>query len=113
MKTQLRVQLLGTSFTIQTDESREHVENVLTCLKKRIAEIREKNPSMEPIKVSLLAGLNLTDELMRQKGDSDTQTSGAARTTDEIEIITRNLIEKIDGALEDEDSYSGPFPAPE
>ena len=108
MKTQLKVQLLGSSFSIQSAEPREHVEEVILNYQKRIAEVLERNPGTEPVKIALLAGLNMADEMLRLKKYSDGAGQQPEKTSAEIELITRHLIEKIDAALETGESQSDP-----
>jgi cell division protein ZapA len=99
MKTQLKIQLLGSSFSIQTDESKEHVEDVLECLTKKIEEVLDKNAGIEPVKIALLAALNLADELIQLKKKVAGGVPPSPKPDDEIEKITGHLIQRIDDAL--------------
>jgi cell division protein ZapA (FtsZ GTPase activity inhibitor) len=102
MKTQLKVQLLGSAFTIQSDETREHVEDVLEYYQTRVAEVLERNPGTDPVKIALLAGLNVADELLRLKKSGRPLDAASEGTSSEIDTITRHLIDTIDTALDGE-----------
>ncbi|MBN2353943.1 MAG: cell division protein ZapA [Spirochaetales bacterium] len=99
MKTQLKIQMLGCSFSIQTDHTKEHIEEVLYCLNQKISEVLEKNAGIEPVKTALLAGLNLADELVRMKKNAVQGGSPAVSPADEIETIADHIIQRIDDAL--------------
>ena len=99
MKTQLKIQMLGCSFSIQTEHSKEHIEDVLDCLNQKINELLEKNAGIEPVKIALLAGLNLADELIRMKKIAERRASQAGQPLDEIERIADHLIQRLDDAL--------------
>jgi cell division protein ZapA (FtsZ GTPase activity inhibitor) len=99
MKTQLKIHMLGSSFSIQTDETAEHMEQVLTELSRKILEMNERNPGNDPVKIALLVALNLTDENIHLKKaraaiGENAEASGAA-----IEMIAKKLIDRIDSAL--------------
>lgn len=81
--------ILGSSFTIQSNYDAQYMERVVEHLKEKIREVQAGNPVRDPLKIALLAALNLTDELLRERSEG-------AR---EIEQITERLIERIDRTL--------------
>jgi cell division protein ZapA (FtsZ GTPase activity inhibitor) len=103
MKTQLKIQMLGSSFSIQSTEPKEHLEEVLLYLNEKIEEVREKNARTEPVQIALLAALNLVDELVRLKKQFQKNDGPEEKSAHEIDTITRHLIEKIDLALNGEE----------
>jgi len=102
MKTQLKIQLLGSSFSIQSEEDREHVEDVIEFYQRRLADVLERNTGTEPVKIALLTGLNLADELLRLRKNIAAGAAGEGASPEEVDSIARHLIEKIDAALDDE-----------
>lgn len=102
MKTQHKVHMLGSSFTIQSDETNEHMEEVFLHLNGKIREMSERNPGTEPVKIALLVALNLVDELIHLKKAHQKAGEIAPETGAMIEMITKKLIDKIDTALEGE-----------
>jgi cell division protein ZapA (FtsZ GTPase activity inhibitor) len=99
MKTQLKIQMLGSSFSIQSDQSQEQIEAVLRYLNDKIDEVLERNAGAEPIKIALLAALNIADEAVRLRQAAEARSRPLQKTGDEIEIIADHLIRKIDDAL--------------
>jgi len=85
----VEVSILGSSFTIQSRYDPRYMGEVVAYLKEKIREIQAASGVQDPLKVSLLAALNVVDELLRKKGEN-------AR---EIEEITERLIEQIDRSL--------------
>jgi len=98
----MRIELLGTSFQIQSDESPEYVERILTYYRDRVSDIETSVATGDPLKKAILAALLVTDELFRERskptGTDPTIPEDHAR---EIERITTSLIERIDSSLED------------
>ncbi len=96
-KNSLEVNILGSSFTIQSSGDPEYLQRVANYLKNKAQEIQQKyadNTTQDPIKISLLAGLNVVDELFRCQGREPSGTDNG-----EIESITERLIDTIDRSL--------------
>lgn len=89
----LKIELLGTSFTVQTDEPVAHVERVLDYYRRRIAEIERSVTTRDALKTAILAAMLVTDELLRGR-DATGSPDG-----DELERITNDLISSIDATL--------------
>jgi cell division protein ZapA (FtsZ GTPase activity inhibitor) len=85
----VEVSILGCSFTIQSNYDPRYMSEVVACLKEKIREVQTGSGVQDPLKIALLAALNVVDELLRKRGD-------ASR---EIEEITERLIERIDQSL--------------
>ena len=99
----MRIELLGTSFQIQSDESPEYVHEILTYYKERVAEIESTVATSDPLKKAILAALLVTDDLFRERA-TEKRPDGVALPTEhaeEIERITTSLIERIESSLED------------
>ena len=95
-KSSLEVDILGTKFTIQSQEDLGYLERLVTHLGSTVRHIHERYPSYEPVKVSLLAALNITDELFRCRS---AQGSPEEPGSQEIERIAERLIDTIDRSL--------------
>ena len=91
----LEVHILGSTFTIQSEQDLEYLQKVIDYLNVKINEIRQGFSTHEPLKISLLASLNLVDELFKLKN----QDSFDKHDSSEIEQITKQLISKIDNSL--------------
>ena len=85
----VEVNILGSSFTIQSNYDPRYMGEVVAYLKEKVREVQTGSGVQDPLKVALLAALNVVDELLRKRGE-------ASR---EIEEITERLIERIDQSL--------------
>lgn len=97
----VRVELLGASFAIQTDESREYMESLLAYLRDRVAAVKESARVDDPLKTAILAGIYLVDELFRERVDQAVRTGLAADSPDEAARLADRLIARIDDTLRD------------
>ena len=95
-KNNLEVNILGTSFTIQSRTDDGYLRQLVTYLERTVRQIQERYDSHDPIKVSLLAGLNIADELFRCRSAGGRPEEPGS---EEIERITERLIETIDRSL--------------
>ncbi len=94
----VRVELLGASFVIQTDESREYVESLIAYLRSKIETVRSSSKVDDPLKASILAGIFLVDELYRERIDASARPSAPP----DIGAVAERLIAKIDETLREE-----------
>jgi cell division protein ZapA len=85
----VEVSILGSSFTIQSRYDPRYLGEVIAYLKEKIREVQASSGAQDPLKIALLAALNVVDELL-QKRDEDSR---------EIEELTERLIERIDRSL--------------
>ena len=103
------VDILGSSFTIKSDESTEHLSQLIEHFSSRVAEARRAMPQADSLRVAIVSGLNITDELFKAQRDaSDTQRDSHAAA----QIATR-LIGMIDQTLIDGDVPGHGATAPE
>lgn len=94
----VRVELLGASFVIQTDESKEYVESLIAYLGSKIETVRASSRVDDPLKASILAGIFLVDELYRERVEASTRPGQAAPDVD-IGAVAERLIATIDDSL--------------
>ena len=108
-KRQLRIDVLGASFTIQSDESAEHLERVSAYLREKVEEVKARYSFATPLTLALLAALNIADELVKERSGRTSRVSATATPAAprEIEEIAAGLIEQIDGALASPPSDDG------
>lgn len=98
-----RIELLGTSFQIQSDESPEYLERLLRHFGDRVDEIERSVSTGDPLKKAILAALLVTDELFRAESGSPPRTdSFDPEEVEEIGSITDRLIHQIDQVLPSE-----------
>ena len=64
------IKVLGASFSIQTDESREYMEAILGELERRLESLKAATKVTDPLKLSILANITLLDELAAMRKES-------------------------------------------
>jgi cell division protein ZapA (FtsZ GTPase activity inhibitor) len=97
VKSSLEVNILGTSFTVQAGGDPHHLRRVVDYMADKVREIQQKyteKTTQDPVKISLLAGLNVVDELLRGRRMEQEEGGGS-----ELERITERLIDTIDRSL--------------
>ena len=93
-KRQLRIDVLGTSFVIQSDESAEHLARLSSFVKDRIEEVKGRYSFADPLTVAVLAALNIADDMFKAR-DGRLPVGPA----EEIEGVAERLISRIDDEL--------------
>ena len=100
----VHINLLGTRFSIETDEKPEYLQNLIESLDKRLSSIEKATGLRDPLKLSLLVGILLEDEVKKigniskkntEKGDLSPEESY------EAEQLTLNILKNIDKTLLD------------
>jgi cell division protein ZapA len=89
------IDLLGSSFSIQTDESREYMEALMAELERRLDALRLSTGVSEPLKLSILANITLLDELAAAR-----KRGGAEQASEELGRLAERLIGRLDASLE-------------
>ncbi len=100
-KNQIQVDLLGRSFTIRCEESPEHLRHVLEILKRRTDHITSELSITDPLKIAILAGMDLTDEILQLKRLLDKRSETDSKESSQINFITNDLIQRINQSLTD------------
>mgnify|MGYP003571421605 FL=1 len=99
----LKVDLLGTSFTIQANEDTEYLDKLLGYYKQITQDIEKIDSVKTPLQIAILSGIMLCDELYKEKQRKITmQNTGGQVSTEndeEIELRTKQMIEKISKVL--------------
>jgi cell division protein ZapA len=103
------VDILGSSFTIKSDESTEHLSQLIEHFSSRVAEARRAMPQADSLRVAIVSGLNITDELFKAQREA----SGTQRDSHAAAQIATRLIGMIDQTLIDGDVPGHGATAPE
>ena len=94
----LSVQMLGTSFSLKSTGSLDDLKEVVAFYEAKVEETRKGVALHDPLKLALLTGIVLADELLKERNRHSGSLS--APESDEAERITQALIEKIDSILQ-------------
>ena len=93
MTNKLCLDILGTSFTITTDEDEVYLQKVLAQYHAAVENTQSISGINEPLNIAVLTGFLLCDEINKIKQQLESESI-------EVEKRTMNLISKLDQALE-------------
>jgi len=115
----VNIELLGTTFAVQTDESVEYIEKLVAQLRNRLETLRASTRVQDPVKLSILASVTILDELERVKEgfgpqagqtppmragqpaeDGSSELPVGPEGSDEIERVAARLIAVLDRSLD-------------
>jgi cell division protein ZapA (FtsZ GTPase activity inhibitor) len=106
MANDIRLDILGTSFTITADEDEEYLNKVLSQYRAAVNNTQNISGIKEPLNVAILTGFILCDEFnkIKQRLDDEIEARGALKDEDnwenqEVEDRTLRLISKLEQAL--------------
>ncbi|HUW39582.1 MAG TPA: cell division protein ZapA [Rectinemataceae bacterium] len=97
----VNIDLLGTSFTVQTDESLDYMQSLILRLRERLDALKTATRVSDPLKLSILANITILDELVRErsKDRGGVEALEFGSQEDELSRVTARLIAVIDRSL--------------
>ncbi len=96
-KGSLQIDLLGSSFAIQADEKPEYLNALYGHYKKTITQIEATSGLTEPLKIAIIAGILLADELYKEKMKHSDQASSLDLA--EAEKMALGMISRIEQVI--------------
>jgi cell division protein ZapA (FtsZ GTPase activity inhibitor) len=106
MTNEIRLDILGTSFTITADEDEEYLKKVLSQYRAAVNNTQNISGIKDPLNVAILTGFILCDEYnkVKQKLDEETEAGRIVKSENkweeqEVEDRTLRLISKLEHAL--------------
>ena len=98
----IQVDVLGSSFSLEAaKETQESLERTLTYYKEIVSSIENATGVQDPLKISILAGMELVDELFKK-----IEKSLPTKDDEQAELIVNQLIERTSSVLEASESES-------
>jgi cell division protein ZapA (FtsZ GTPase activity inhibitor) len=91
----MRIEMLGTSFSVRTDEDAEYFTEVVEHFRAKVKEIQASVGTQDPLKVAILAGILASDDFIKLTGKQ-------RRESLEARGLTESLIHSLDAALGEE-----------
>ena len=67
------VYILGQKYTIKGEGSEEYIKKVAAFVDAKIKEVHSNSPHITPLKASILAAINIADELQKIRSDQNSQ----------------------------------------
>ncbi len=95
-KNSLKIEILSSSFTIQSNDDVEYLRSVIRYLEEKISEVQENYPIADPKKILILTALNLVDRILKLERN---QTGLENKELEEISKITDELIFRLDSSI--------------
>lgn len=99
-KGHVQIQILGATFTIQADEDPEYLSRLVEYLSDKVHEIERTVSTKDPLRISILAGILLADELFKDRERLNSTLSPTE--SEEAEQIAQRLIRSIDESLRED-----------
>jgi cell division protein ZapA (FtsZ GTPase activity inhibitor) len=98
----LRIDLLGTSFSISADEDSAYLESLLNRYRISIENTRKITGLNDPLKLAIMTGFLLCDDIQKLQNHRDFFSSPGTRSeeSEEFERLTLDMIALIDEALD-------------
>ena len=93
-KSDLRIDILGTSIAISTDEEPEYLNKLLDKYRQAVDNVQRVSGLRDPVKVAVLTGFLLCDDL--EKAGS---AGPGEKESGELEQLTMGMISRLDEAL--------------
>ncbi len=84
------VYILGQKYTVKGDAPEEYIQKIAAFVDAKIKEVYGNAPNVTPLKASILAAMNIADELHKLKTDQDS----IARHIEETANVLSGLFEK-------------------
>ncbi len=100
-KRQLRIEILGSSFDIQSDDSTEQLARLSSFVKSKVEEVKGRYTFADPLTIAVLAALNIADELFKAREGREPPIQG-----EDIGILADRLINSIDDKLLEHTPYT-------
>ena len=98
----VRIELLGTSFTIQSDEDPTYLREVVSYFSRKVDEVSRSVATADPLKISILAGILSANEFLKLRDDPGVTEAPRGADASQIAEITSRLIAALDEGLEDD-----------
>lgn len=102
----IRIDMLGTSFTLQSSEDTQYLEKIVAYYSKTLEEVSNIPSVQTPLQQSILTGIMLIDELYKEKNKvislqqgQETNISTNSIDDNEINNKTIEMIQKIGKVL--------------
>jgi len=94
----LLINVLGTSFSITAGEDPAYLDEVLAQYQVAVANTQGISGMKDPLKIAILTGFLLCDEINKLKMHVEEEHANEAQ---ELNRITRDIIDRIDQAIDD------------
>jgi cell division protein ZapA len=67
----VEVYILGQRYTIKGDAPEEHIRELASYVDEKLREVYNSSPNITPVKASILAALDIADELFHLRNEQE------------------------------------------
>jgi cell division protein ZapA len=78
------VYILGQKYTIKGDAPGEYIKELASFVDKKLKEVYNAAPNITPVKASILAALDIADELFKMKNQQEEMTKHIEEKTETL-----------------------------
>ncbi len=94
------VQIFGTSFEIQADERSDYLQQLYNKYTAVVEEVRSTSGLDDPLKISVVAGILLADELEKNSNRHE-EKSEENLNIEQLDMSTERMIAALDEAIDE------------
>ncbi|MBM4137703.1 MAG: cell division protein ZapA [Nitrospira sp.] len=80
----VEVYILGQKYTIKGDAPEEHIRKLASYVDEKLKEVYNSSSNIAPVKASILAALNIADELFKLKNEQEGLTKSIEEKADKL-----------------------------
>jgi cell division protein ZapA len=91
MDTKIQVEIYGQSYFIKAGADPEYIKNVARYVDLKMREIASGSPTVDSLKIAVLAALNITDEFFQLKKHNQDVDREIERRTEKINEILDSI----------------------
>ena len=95
-KSDLRIDIFGTDFSISTDEAPEYLDKLLNKYRQNLENVKQRTGLTDPLKIAILTGFLLCDDLEKAGA---TKFEREKKDEEEVERLTLGIIARLDGIV--------------
>jgi len=81
------VYILGQKYTIKGDAPEEYIQELAAYVDKKLKDVHNSIPNITPVKASILAALDLADELFQLKNQQEEVARHIEEKTDRLTAL--------------------------
>jgi cell division protein ZapA len=89
----VEIKVFGQTYTVKTEAEEDYIQEVAKYVNEKMDEVLKKTKSVSTLNVAILTALNIADDLLKEKRKR-------IALLQEIEVRSKNLVEKIDIKME-------------
>ena len=94
-KQTVSVNILGEEYPLKADADRAYIVQVAKYVDTKMKEVMEKVSAKAPVKVAVLAALNIADELFKERAEKEKKISDIEeRAQSLIRLLENELVEQ-------------------